>query len=171
MLTYFLITWVVAFFALCLPLLFITEKEKEAMRKTKDEIWYEGQKKIPDEYNKEYEKYKEEYHKIISEHYIEYSKLIKKREDILFRTSMLNFIFLFILPYVIYFKVENSYYIISLLYFIIIILFIGMVLIALGGATMGGGGGEPSYFDKLIYNLFTLIFYGPGKFVLNLAVK
>ena len=29
MLTYFLITWVVAFFVLCIPLLFITKKEKE----------------------------------------------------------------------------------------------------------------------------------------------
>jgi hypothetical protein len=32
MLSYFLITWVVAFFALCLPLLFITAKEKEEER-------------------------------------------------------------------------------------------------------------------------------------------
>jgi len=34
MLSYFLITWVVAFFVLCLPLLFITEKEKEEERKS-----------------------------------------------------------------------------------------------------------------------------------------
>jgi len=168
MLTYFLITWVVAFFALCLPLLFITAKEKEAMRKTNDEIYKEFEKKIPDEYYKAFEKHKNEYNKILEEHYNEYKKLTKKREDILFRTGRLNMIFLFILPYVIYFKVENSYYIIFLVYFIIIILSIGWAILLLTKA-MGGVG--PSNLDKLINNLHTLIFVGPGKFVVNLAIK
>ena len=168
MLTYFLITWVVAFFALCIPLLFITAKEKEEMKKTKEENFQEFQKKFSREYYEEFEKHKDEYYKAYGEHLNEYEKLTKKREDILFRTGWLNMIFLFILPYVIYFKVKNSYYIISLVYFIILILFIGLAIIAFGAA-MGGVG--PSNSMKSIYNLIDLIFVGPGELVVKLAVK
>jgi hypothetical protein len=162
MLSYFLITWVVAFFAFCLPLLFITAKEKEAMRKTYDESI--------DELIKKYSRQVvfDSNNTVFEEHKNEYNKLTKKREDILFRTAILNTIFLFILPYVIFFEIKNSYYIISLIYFIFIIFFMRWVILGFG-QVMGGLG--PSDSDKLINNLIDQFFYGPGKFVVNLAVK
>ena len=155
MLSYFLITWVVAFFVLCLPLLFMTDKEKEAMRKTKEEISEEFQKKISLSND-------EEYYKVLDEHYKEYEKLTKKREDVVFRTTILNTIFLIILPYVIFFEFKNSYYIISLVHLIFFIYLLSSIKLS-----PGVGDHVTSDSDKFL----ELIFVGPGKFVVNLAVK
>ena len=183
MLSYFLITWVVAFFVLCLPILFITEKEKKTMNRTYSDIFWEFAKKFDqevlfpsnnkifkdsNEYIKTFEKHSNEYNKALEEHMNEYKKLTKKREDILFRTSRLNMIFLFILPYIIFFEVKNSYYIISLVYLIFIIFFIIIIPLTFLAAAFGGAGSSNSRF---ILNLLYLIFYGPGEFVVNLAVK
>ena len=169
MLKYFFITWVVAFFVFCLPLLFITTKEKEAMSKIEGKNSKEYRKKVLSE-------------KDLLNDYEEYNKLSKKRSDILFRTGMLNTIFLIILPYVIAFdfNISFSFYIISLVYLIIPLFFV--VLFNFPGFFFGSKTGDFGDFFLIpgvvgsmilvsIYNSLREFIYGPGEYLVNLAIK
>ena len=70
MLSYFLITWVVAFFVLCLPLLFITTKDKEEEKR-------------------------------IGRGFFQIGPSNPKGQFVATFTTLLNLIFLLILPYII----------------------------------------------------------------------
>jgi hypothetical protein len=112
MLSYFLITWVVAFFVLCLPLLFITEKEKKAYR-------YQNWNIPKDERN---------FERIFSLEN-EKSKIIEKKNSVVESTGLLNVIFLLILPYIICATLDFSFFQILFTYIIIIIGIIGLYIL------------------------------------------
>ena len=90
MLSYFLITWVVAFFVFCIPLFFNTTKEKETIKKL---------------YNESYKTNSEGFIETIKPLSEEYYKLSRKVDGIKYSvvllTGFLNLIFLIMLPYII----------------------------------------------------------------------
>jgi len=166
MLTYFLITWVVAFFVLCLPLLFITAKEKEEMNKTESDSWEEFRKKKLSKKDwlsmNDYE-----------EHRNEYNKLTRKRKYTLFLTSMLNIIFLIMLHYVIAVDFNISFYNIALVYSIIFLLVVVPPIVSSFFFNS-----NPAFFSFIgmiilvsITNSLREFIYGPGEYLVNLAIK
>ena len=135
MLTYFLITWVVAFFAFCLPLLFITEKEKEEERNR-------------------------------SKGYGDIGPKNPKARFVVNSTRILNWIFLFILPYII--SIEFNFTNFQLLCgYLITIIFTFIVLPVLNGSALNN---IRSDLGKLIYNL-TELFIRPGGYLVDLTFK
>jgi len=122
MFIYFLIIWVVAFFALCLPLLFVTEKEKEEERNRPREM----------------------YEDIIFKN--------SKASFVVNSTTILNLIFLLILPSII--GIDSNFTNFQILYMYLIILIAGGIFI-----------GE----ILIIFLLFMPMF--PGKYLINLTFK
>jgi hypothetical protein len=173
MLTYFLITWVVAFFVFCIPLLFITAKEKEVMKKTESENWEEFRKKKLSKKDLLSMSDFEEFDK-------EYKRLTRKRKYTLFLTSMLNIIFLIMLHYVIAVDFNISFYNIAMVYSIIFLLaFVPPIVSSFFiNSNQNFFNSNPVNFAYIgmiilffITNSLKNFISGPGEYLVNLAIK
>jgi hypothetical protein len=135
MLTKFLIIWILSFFVLCLPLLFITEKEKEEERK-----------------------YKRSYLFIMASPIT----MNKKVNFVLNYTYILNLLCLIILPLIIGFSFNFTFLKIFLLY--IIYLIIIMLIVTLFAFLNGINEKTKSkiVFHDIIFYTIILILFGPG---------
>ena len=159
MLTKFLITWIVAFFVLCLPLLlFVTTKDREA----KIKMYNESYKTNSDGSTDEIKPLSEEYYKLDK-------KVNRITAIVMLATSVLNIIFLISLPYIIdtdfNFPFHYNTYVICL--FIIIFLYILLNLLYPPKSPAGvpflitGGG------NQLIVSLIAIPFI-PGFYIAKL---
>jgi len=164
MLTYFLITWVVAFFALCIPLLFIT-KDSETIEKIYDETY----KTNSQGFVETTKPLSEEYYKLRN-------KVSSITKIVVLLTGFLNLIFLISLPYIIdvdfNFPFHYNTYIICLI--IIILLYIILNLLY-PGKNRGSGYRHPLDFpemkggNKFIFFLMISSFM-PGKALSELVL-
>ena len=108
MLTYFFIIWIVSFFALCSPLLFITADDKKI---------YKNRYDTPiDEMNFSLQNKKDNIVQTID----------NKKNSVTLSTGVLNIIFLLILPYIICATLDFSFFSIVFIYIIIIIIISGL---------------------------------------------
>ena len=150
MLSYFLITWVVAFFVaffvLCLPLLFITDKEKKLLES----------KDTPTT---------EEYNKL-------FFKVLYTKRNVTLWTGVLNIIFLITLPYIIDADFNFPFHYNTYMICLIIIIFLHVLLTLIypkrsgyshpfDYSGMGGG-------NNLILFLISFPFI-PGIYLTNLV--
>ena len=146
MLTYFFIIWIVLFFALCSPLLFITDKEKKAYR-------YQSWKTPKDERNFNLDNEK--------------SAIDNKLNSVVGSTGLLNAIFLLILPYIICATLDFSFFQIFFTYIIIIIGIIGLFIILISGF---GNSKMFGFLPRLSILFFSLPFL-PGYLLTKLVLR